>query len=114
VARLAAIVGAERQIGGYTLMNDWDAPELAGAKANDFAISLGPIVVTPDELQVNEFDFDALVAHAGANTRLLPGDLITAPGGSRKEIVHPGETAEVSLPPFGTLLNRVDQRAATS
>jgi hypothetical protein len=109
VTRLAAIVGADQQIGGYTLMNDWDAPELSGAKAVDFAISLGPIVVTPDELQVAEVDFDELVAHAGANTRLLPGDVITAPGGSRKEMLSPGDVAEVSLPPFGTLRNRVVQ-----
>jgi hypothetical protein len=109
VLRLAAIVGAGRQVGGYTLMNDWDAPELSGAKAVDFAISLGPIVVTPDELQPAEVDFDALVAHAAANTRLLPGDVITAPGGSRKETLHPGETGEVSLPPFGALQNRVVQ-----
>jgi hypothetical protein len=109
VTRLAAIVGAEQRIGGYTLMNDWDAPELSGAKAVDFAISLGPIVVTPDELQVAEVDFDLLVAHAGANTRLLSGDVITAPGGSRKEMLSPGDTAEVSMPPFGSLRSRVVQ-----
>jgi fumarylacetoacetate (FAA) hydrolase family protein len=115
VTRLAAIIGREQQIAGYTLMNDWDAPELSGAKADDFAISLGPIVVTPDELQVAEVDFDALVAHAGANTRLLPGDVISAPGGSRKERLTSGDVAEVSLPPFGVLRNRVGQfGAATS
>ena len=109
VLRLAAIVGAGQQVGGYTLMNDWDAPELSGTKAVDFAISLGPIVVTPDELQLPEVDFDALVAHAAANTRLLPGDLITAPGGSRKETLSPGDTSEVSMPPFGALRNRIVQ-----
>ncbi|MDX6467396.1 MAG: Fumarylacetoacetate hydrolase family, partial [Gaiellaceae bacterium] len=93
----------------YTLMNAWDAPELAGTKAVDFAISLGPIVVTPDELPVAEVDFDALVAHAGANTHLRPGDVITAPGGSRKEMLSPGDTAEIGLPPFGTLRNRIAQ-----
>jgi 2-keto-4-pentenoate hydratase/2-oxohepta-3-ene-1,7-dioic acid hydratase in catechol pathway len=107
VMRLAAIVGAERQIGGYTLMNSWDAPELSGTKAVDFAISLGPIVVTPDELQLADVDFETLVAHAGANTHLLPGDVITAPGGSRREMLSPGDTGEVSMPPFGALRNRV-------
>jgi hypothetical protein len=109
VMRLAAIVGADQRIGGYTLMNDWDAPELSGAKAVDFAISLGPIVVTPDELELEEVDFDELVAHARANSRLLPGDVISAPGGSRKELLSPGDTGEVSMPPFGSLRNRIVQ-----
>jgi hypothetical protein len=109
VMRVAAIVGAEQQIGGYTLMNSWDAPELSGAKAVDFAISLGPVVVTPDELQLGDVDFETLVAHAGANTRLLPGDVITAPGGSRKEMLSAGDTGEVSMAPFGALRNRVVQ-----
>jgi hypothetical protein len=107
VARLAAIVGAHGSLGGYTLMNDWDAPGLRGAKALDFAISLGPIVVTPDELEVDSVDFGELFAHAAANTRLLPGDVIAAPGGQRKEPVRAGDTAEVSLPPFGPLRNYV-------
>jgi hypothetical protein len=107
VARLAAIVGAEGALGGYTLMNDWDAPALRGAKALDFAISLGPIVLTPDELEVDSVDFRELLAHAAANTRLLPGDLIAAPGGQRKEPMRAGDTAEVSLLPFGTLRNYV-------
>jgi len=109
VLRLAAIVGAEQRVGGYTLMNDWDAPELSGTKAVDFAISLGPIVVTPDELQLPDVDFDTLVAHAAANTRLLPGDVITAPGGSRKEMLGPGDTGEVDMQPFGALRNRLVQ-----
>ena len=109
VMRLAAIVGAEQKIGGYTLMNSWDAPELSGTKPVDFAISLGPIVVTPDELQRADVDFETLVAHAAANTRLLPGDVLTAPGGSRREMLHPGDTGEVSMQPFGALRNRVVQ-----
>ncbi|HVA32308.1 MAG TPA: hypothetical protein VMU58_13680 [Gaiellaceae bacterium] len=107
VARLAAIVGVEGAIGGYTLMNDWEAPELSGAKAHDFATSLGPTVLTPDEPALEVADFDAFVAHAGRNTRLLPGDVIVAPGGSRKETVRPGEIGEISVTPFGTLRNPV-------
>jgi fumarylacetoacetate (FAA) hydrolase len=107
VARLAAIIGAGGSLGGYTLMNDWDAPSLRGTKALDFAISLGPILVTPDELELDSVDFPALLARAGANTRLLPGDVIAAPGGQRREPVRAGDTAEVSLTPFGTLRNPV-------
>jgi 2-keto-4-pentenoate hydratase/2-oxohepta-3-ene-1,7-dioic acid hydratase in catechol pathway len=114
VLRIAAIVGAGGAVGGYTLMNDWEAPELSGAKATDFATSLGPIVVTPDEFEPPDVDFPALFAYACRNTRLAPGDVIVAPGGHRKPAVEPGETAEVSLEPFGTLRNRVAQRGAAT
>jgi hypothetical protein len=114
VARLAAIVGAEEQIGGYTLMNDWEAPELSGAKATDFATSLGPVVITPDRFEVQHADFKALVDHAARNTRLRAGDLLVAPGGSRKEMVRAGETGEIGLPLFGNLRNPVGQRGAAT
>lgn len=51
---------AEEAIAGFTLMNDWSARDiqqqemkigLGPAKGKDFATSLGPIVVTPDELE---------------------------------------------------------------
>jgi fumarylacetoacetate (FAA) hydrolase len=51
---------AETFIAGYTIMNDWSARDiqekemkigLGPAKAKDFATSLGPWIVTPDELQ---------------------------------------------------------------
>lgn len=51
---------AEACIAGYTIMNDWSARDiqqkemkigLGPAKAKDFATSLGPWIVTPDELQ---------------------------------------------------------------
>ena len=75
--RIAAVIGADGAIGGFTLMNDWVAPELSGAKAHDFAISLGPTVVTPDEFPQRD-DWIPLVEHAAQNTRLLPGDIIAA------------------------------------
>ena len=51
---------AESHIAGYTIMNDWSARDvqigemkigLGPAKAKDFATSIGPWLVTPDELQ---------------------------------------------------------------
>ena len=51
---------AESFVAGYTIMNDWSARDiqqkemkigLGPAKAKDFATSLGPWLVTPDELQ---------------------------------------------------------------
>src|SRR6266705_2177675 len=51
---------AQTHIAGYTIMNDWSVRDvqeremkigLGPAKAKDFATSLGPWLVTPDELQ---------------------------------------------------------------
>src|ERR671919_333813 len=56
---IAAVIGAGGEIAGFTLMNDWSARDvqaaemtvgLGPAKAKDFATSLGPLIVTPDEL----------------------------------------------------------------
>ena len=56
---LAAVIGADGEIAGFTVMNDWSArdlqrPEmkigLGPAKGKDFATSIGPVLVTPDEL----------------------------------------------------------------
>jgi fumarylacetoacetate (FAA) hydrolase len=103
---VAAIVGADGQIGGFTVMNDWSARDLQRAemrvglgpsKGKDFATSLGPIVVTPDEFdgssgamvaRVNgeersrgelgdmHHPWESILAHAARNTRLLPGDVL--------------------------------------
>ncbi len=102
----AAIIGAEGKIGGFTVMNDWSARDvqrqemrvgLGPAKGKDFATSLGPVLVTPDELdgssgemvaRVNGAErsrgnlasmfhkWDALLAQAARNTILAPGDVI--------------------------------------
>lgn len=68
---IAAVIGApgtdldpakaERHIAGYCIFNDWSARDLQGkemnlvpigpAKGKDFANGLGPIFVTPDELE---------------------------------------------------------------
>ena len=103
--RLAAMIGADGAIGGFTLMNDWLAPELAGAKARDFAISLGPVLVTPDEVASRE-DWSALVGHAARNTRLLPGDVIAA-GGVRDGPHRAGDVVELEVDGIGTLRNYV-------
>ena len=76
VDRIAAVVDAEGGIGGFTPMIEWVAPELTGAKARDFALSLGPIVTTPDEHVPPGIDWERIVAHAAANTRLYPGDIL--------------------------------------
>jgi fumarylacetoacetate (FAA) hydrolase len=103
--RIAAVIGADGEIGGFTLMNDWVAPELRGTKARDFATSLGPIVVTPDEFPSHD-DWAALVAHAARNTRLLPGDILAA-GSMRDGPYGSGDLVAVSLEEIGVLRNRV-------
>ncbi len=103
---VAAVIGAEGAIAGFTIMNDWSARDLqrkemrAGlgpAKGKDFATSLGPVVVTVDEFQGREAEmvarvngeersrgnlrdmfhsWEAIVRQAARNTRLLPGDIL--------------------------------------
>ena len=102
----------EEAIGGYMILNDWSARDLqreettvrlGPAKGKDFASSIGPWLVTPDELadarrdkgydltmtaRVNgtelsrgtwssaHFSFGEMVERASADVRLRPGDLI--------------------------------------
>lgn len=103
---VAVVIGAGGAIGGFTIMNDWSARDLqrqemkvglGPAKGKDFATSLGPVVVTPDELgdlrlemvaRVNGEErsrgnlgdmyhsWKAILERAGANTQLVPGDVI--------------------------------------
>jgi fumarylacetoacetate (FAA) hydrolase len=56
---LAAVIGPDGGIEGFTIMNDWSARDLqlkemavglGPAKGKDFATSLGPELVSPDEL----------------------------------------------------------------
>jgi PAS domain-containing protein len=76
VERIAAIIGADGVIGGFTPLVEWVAPQLHGAKQRDFALTLGPVVTTPDEGLPPGADWEGLVAHAAENTTLYPGDLI--------------------------------------
>jgi len=142
---VAAIVGAHGQIGGFTIMNDWSARDLQRAemkvglgpsKGKDFATSLGPIVVTPDEFdgsratmvaRVNgeersrgelgdmQHSWEAIVAHAARNTRLLPGDVLgSGTVGSGCILEHgdgrwlrPGDIVELDVEGIGILRNRI-------
>jgi 2-keto-4-pentenoate hydratase/2-oxohepta-3-ene-1,7-dioic acid hydratase in catechol pathway len=104
--RIAVVIGAGI-VGGYTLMNDWRAPELAGAKAHDFATSLGPVVVTPDECDGGDTDWIDLLDRAELNTRFFPGDILAAPVISRSGPFGAGDTVELELEPIGKLRNRL-------
>jgi fumarylacetoacetate (FAA) hydrolase len=130
---IAAVIGADSEIAGFTLMNDWSARDvqagevtvgLGPAKAKDFGTSLGPWLVTPDELPYEDgrlrvdarvtvngvelssttaadqhFGWPEIVAHAARDTRLRPGDVLgsgTLTGGCLLELgpVAGGEGAE--------------------
>ncbi|MPZ24653.1 MAG: fumarylacetoacetate hydrolase family protein [Dehalococcoidia bacterium] len=119
---IAAVVGREGRnvaaddamsyIAGFTILNDWSARDiqrdessvgLGPSKGKDFASSMGPWVVTTDELaplikdgrltgrmtaRVNgetwsdntgagmNYSFKDLVAHASRDSRIVPGDVI--------------------------------------
>jgi 2-keto-4-pentenoate hydratase/2-oxohepta-3-ene-1,7-dioic acid hydratase in catechol pathway len=104
---VAAVVGAAGAIGGYTLANAWTAPDLPGTKSRDFALSLGPVLVTPEALEpAVEPGWDERAAHAARNTVLRPGDLLVVPNGPR-EAVSRGEEVACELAGVGVLRNRV-------
>ncbi len=145
---VAAVIGAEGEIAGFTVMNDWSARDLqlaemrvglGPAKGKDFATSLGPVVVTVDELDGREAEmvarvngeersrgnlrdlyhgWDAIVARAARNTRLLPGDILgsgTVGGGCILEAgdgrwLEEGDVVELEVEGIGVLRNVVGPR----
>jgi hypothetical protein len=88
-------------------MNDWVSPSLSGAKARDFAISLGPVLVTPDEFAGGDIDWSTLLDHAELSTRFFPGDVIAGPVRRRGGPVRAGGSVELSHPVIGSLRNDV-------
>jgi len=126
--QMAAVIGAQGAIGGFTIMNDWRARDLSPAKDTDFATSIGPVVVTPDEVgngmvvRVNGEEAERrslgdaahswaeIVARAAQNTRLMPGDLIGAGKAGSKRRLQPGDVVELEVEGIGVLRNAVSTR----
>lgn len=102
---------AASHIFGYTIMNDWSARDLQGremkvrlgpAKGKDFGTSLGPWIVTADELEP-AIDADGFLAVRGevrVNGELIGEDLFSNMGwpfpvlvayASRNAVVKPGD-----------------------
>jgi fumarylacetoacetate (FAA) hydrolase len=142
---VAAIVGAEGRIGGFTVMNDWSARDLqraemtvglGPAKGKDFATSLGPVGVTPDEFPGDEAEMVARVngeersrgnlrdlyhswerirEHAARNTLLRAGDVLgsgTVGTGCILELgdgrwLQRGDVVELEVEGIGALRNTV-------
>jgi fumarylacetoacetate (FAA) hydrolase len=141
----AAVIGADGEIGGFTVLNDWSARDvqrremrvgLGPAKGKDFATSLGPILVTPDEFDGSEGEmiarvngeersrgnlramhhkWSALVSTAARNTVLRPGDIIgsgTVGTGCIFEHgdgrwLQRGDVVELEIEGIGVLRNRI-------
>ncbi len=97
-ARVAAVIGAGGEIGGFSALLEWQDPtELPPVKQSDFGLVLGPTVVTPDEIDPAsvvirldtqsereeaspmEFGWADALALAARRTVLRPGDVIAGP-----------------------------------
>ena len=142
---VAAVIGADGAIGGFTVMNDWSARDLqlkemtlglGPAKGKDFATSLGPVVVTPDEFDGSAGEMVArvngeersrgnlsslyhpwprILEQAARNTRLLPGEVIgSGTVGSGCILEHGdgrwlqrGDVVELEVEGIGVLRNTV-------
>jgi 2-keto-4-pentenoate hydratase/2-oxohepta-3-ene-1,7-dioic acid hydratase in catechol pathway len=137
---------AGQHIFGYTVFNDWSARDeqmkvmgsflnLGPGAGKDFANSLGPCIVTADELpnpyelamkvrvngqQVSEgssagmhFKFEDLISYLSRAHDLHPGEVLgsgTVGGGCSLETgrpVAPGDVVELEVQGIGTLRNRV-------
>ncbi|GIW09137.1 MAG: 2-hydroxyhepta-2,4-diene-1,7-dioate isomerase [Dehalococcoidia bacterium] len=138
---------AEEYIAGYTILNDWSARDiqrvemlgrLGPAKGKDFATSLGPWLVTPDEVgdlttlrlvaRVNGevwfagqfgriyWSFPQMIAHVSRGEWLYPGDVLgsgTHYGGCGLDLdrwIQPGDVVELEVDRLGVLRNRVVKR----
>ncbi|MBW6434537.1 fumarylacetoacetate hydrolase family protein [Actinoplanes hulinensis] len=109
---VAAVIGPDQRIFGYTIFNDWSARDpqsremkvgLGPAKGKDFAGTLGPWIVTADELEPYRRDgflelwctarvngtevgrdllsnmawtFETMLAYAARDSRVVPGDVL--------------------------------------
>ena len=137
---------AEGCIGGYAVMNDWSARDiqmeemsvgLGPGKGKDFATSIGPWVVTPDEFNPRDarmtaringelwsegnigqihWSFPKMIAHVSMDEDLYPGDILgsgTVGGGCGLELdrwLQPGDVVELEVEGIGVLRNRVVRR----
>ena len=135
---------AEGAIFGYAVMNDWSARDvqrdemamrLGPSKSKDFATSLGPCIVTADEIdprkgltmtaRVNgdvwceassadmHWTFPMMIEHVSRDEDVWPGDVYgsgTPFGGCGLDLdrwIAPGDVVELEIDGIGGLRNRV-------
>ncbi|WP_136587982.1 fumarylacetoacetate hydrolase family protein [Microbacterium hydrothermale] len=100
---------AARHIFGYTVMNDWSARDLQSremkvrlgpAKGKDFAMTLGPWIVTADELEpfLDAEGFLAVRAELFVNGELIGHDLVSNMGWPFAELVMYAARNSVVVP----------------
>jgi hypothetical protein len=105
--RIAAVIAAKGAIGGFTALAEWRAPWLRPPKDRDFALGLGPLVVTEgDFTDALGFDWTAAVSLAGAGTVLYPGDVLAGPALEQRD-VGAGEVVALAIAGIGVLEQRV-------
>lgn len=139
-----SVEDAAQYIAGYTIMNDWSARSvqaqvmkigLGPAKGKDFATTLGPCLVTADEIEdvrnltmtahVNgeewsrgnsgdsHYTFEQMIAFASEGVTLYPGDVLgsgtvgTGCGLELGKFLQPGDLVELEIEGIGKLRNRV-------
>jgi hypothetical protein len=100
---LVGVIGADGAIAGWTGGNAWHAPDLPGAKSRDFALSIGPVLVTADEYEGPSWD--GRLAYAARNTHLRPGELLVAP--MFGSITVERGRVDAAIDGIGVLSNRV-------
>ena len=134
---------ADQYIGGYCIMNDWSARDiqmkemsvgLGPAKGKDFATSMGPWLVTPDEFdpatarmvaRVNgevwsdgqystvHWSFAQMLAHVSMDEAVYPGDVFGSGtvgfgcGLEHGRWLQPGNLVELEITGLGVLRNRL-------
>lgn len=137
---------AQACIAGFTIFNDWSARDiqlremkvgLGPAFGKDFATSMGPVLVTPDEFDVSTaamtarvngetwtsgslggmlFSFAEAISALSATQPLQPGDVFgggTVGNGCGYELdrwVKPGDVVELEVQGIGVLRNTVGRK----
>jgi hypothetical protein len=115
--RIAAVIGSSGTIGGYSGLLEWDDPaEQPAAKQSDFGLVLGPIVMTPDEIEPATvvcrlradgrqetgspaaFSWPAAIELAARRTVLRPGDVVAGPPVAALDGVTSGAQLDARLP----------------
>lgn len=124
-ARIAAVVGGGGAIAGFTACADWRDPRSGPPKDRDFALGLGPVVVTADAVEparlevvvrvdgeerlraaAPRLDWAAARDLAEAGTVLRAGDLLVGPALGPVEVA-PGDAVELEVDGIGVLAERV-------
>jgi hypothetical protein len=122
--RVAAVIGTAAAIGGFTGFVEWRRPSVAPPKDRDFALALGPVVVTPEDLdsplsvvvraegdgleaEAPAFDWERARQLAARGTTLRPGDILAGPAVLNSVAVVTGGPVEVELGSIGVFRQRI-------